>query len=61
MVLVNHVAPSGSLAGSSSVSVDCVRDSESSAGTKLETRSHLEVGEQVGAMLDQCDSDGPNR
>ena len=51
----------GSSAGSSSVSVDCKGDREISTGTRQDTHSYLEVGEQVGRMLDQCDSDGLNR
>ncbi len=61
VVLFNRMSPCGSSAGSSSVSVDDKKDGEVSEGTQLVTRSYLEVGEQVGSMLDQRDSDGPNR
>ncbi len=60
VVLFNRIAPCGSSAGFSSVSVECKRHSEISTGAKQETHSYLEVGEQVGSMLDQCDSDGLN-
>ncbi len=58
---INRILPCGSSAGSSSVSVDCKRDREISTATKQDTRAYLEVGEQVGGMLDQCDSDGQDR
>ncbi len=61
VVLFNRILPCGSSTGSSSVSVDCVRDGEISEGTQVLTIEYLEVGEQVGGMLDQCDSDGLNR
>jgi hypothetical protein len=61
VVLFNRILPCGSSTGSSSVSIDYKKDREISTGTKLETRSYLEVGEQVGRMLDQCDSGGLSR
>ncbi len=61
VVLYNRISPCGSSAGSSSVSVDCKRDGGIREGTQLLTCSYLEVGEQVGGMLDRCDSDGLTR
>ncbi len=61
VVLFNHIAPCGSSAGSSSVSVDYKRDGEILEGIQVLTRYYLEVSEQVGRMLDQRDSDGMNR
>ncbi len=53
VVLFNRMLPCGSSTDSPSVSVDNKRDGEISTGTRQDTHSYLEVGEQVGRMLDQ--------